>query len=56
MFAGNTEWKRVREFPWGKIALLLTGIGVLEFFYHALDPVARGRAVDWVQVLAEPRA
>lgn len=53
MFAGNAEWKRVREFPWGKIALLFTGIGVLEFFYHALDPIARGHGVDFVRVLAE---
>jgi two-component system, LytTR family, sensor kinase len=53
MFAGNAQWKRIREFPWGKLALLATGIGVLEFFYHALDPIARGHSVDWVRVLAE---
>ena len=53
MLASNAEWKRVREFPWGKIALLFTGIGVLEFFYHALDPIARGYPVDFVRVFAE---
>ncbi len=53
MLAGSKEWNRVREFPWGKIALLFTGTGVLEFFYHALDPIARGHGVDFVRVFAE---
>src|SRR5580698_10257314 len=44
---------RVRAFPWPRIALLFTAVGVLQFFYHALDPIARGQAVDWVRVLAE---
>ncbi len=43
----------MRAFPWLRIALLFTAVGVLQFFYHALDPIARGNAVDWVRVLAE---
>jgi two-component system, LytTR family, sensor kinase len=46
-------WSRVRALPWRSITLLYTAVGVLQFFYHALDPIARGQAVDWVRVLAE---
>jgi two-component system, LytTR family, sensor kinase len=50
---GRAVWSRVRAFPWGAIALLFTALGVLQFFYHALDPIARGNRVDWLRVLAE---
>lgn len=49
----SAVWSRVRAFPWPGIALLFTALGVLQFFYHALDPVARGNYVDWPRVLAE---
>ncbi len=48
-----TVWNRVRAFPWRWIALLYTVVGVLQFFYHSLDPVARGFTVDWLRVLVE---
>jgi two-component system, LytTR family, sensor kinase len=48
-----TVWNRVRAFPWRWIALLYTTVGVLQFFYHSLDVVARGNPVDWLRVFIE---
>src|SRR5580698_4346494 len=48
-----TVWNRVRAFNWRWIALIYTAVGVLQFFYHSLDPVARGYSVDWLRVLLE---
>jgi two-component system LytT family sensor kinase len=53
MVEHQAVWKRVRALPWRGIALLYSAAGVLQFFYHALDPIARGNAVDWPRVLAE---
>jgi two-component system LytT family sensor kinase len=53
MSAPSSVWNRVRAFPWRWIALLFTAAGVLQFFYHSLDGVARGNPVDWLRVFAE---
>ncbi len=53
MLPRDAVMARLRSYPWRAIALLSTGLGLLEFFYHALDPIARGHSVDFVRVLAE---
>ncbi len=53
MLPSSTVLNRVRAFPWRWIALLFTAAGVLQFFYHSLDGVARGNPVDWLRILAE---
>ncbi len=53
MLRRTAVWNQVRALPWRRIALLFTALGVLEFCYRALDPIARGHPVDWTRVLAE---
>jgi two-component system LytT family sensor kinase len=53
MYQSSTVWHRVRAFPWRWIALSFTLVGVLQFFYHSLDVLARRNSVDWLRILAE---
>lgn len=53
MADAGSVWGRIRGFPWLRIALIYTGIGLLEFTYHSLDQVARGGSPDWTRVLME---
>jgi hypothetical protein len=45
--------RRIREYPWPLIAVLVTGFGILLFFYKTLDGVARQREVDWLGAFLE---
>lgn len=43
----------MRQYPWGRIVLFFTGVGLMEFMYRSLDPLARGQPPDWARVFME---
>lgn len=53
MFEKPQIWRRVRSFPWRWLALGTTVVGLLQFFYKSLDPLARGHWPDWARVFME---